>query len=74
MAGSGFYLSINGQESLDREYQRERITGGTLDYLHTCLHMLEENAIYVSTTFLVFGVLNGALDLLLLVGSCCKIR
>ena len=35
---------------------------------------MEENAIYVSTSFLVFGVVNGALDFLLLVGSCCKMR
>ena len=69
-----FNISLIVQESLDREYQRERITGRTLDYLHTCLHLMEENAVYVSTSFLVFGALNLALDFFLLVGSCCKIR
>ena len=69
-----FYISLNVQESLDREYQRQRITGRTLDYLHTGLHILEENAVYVSVSFLVFSVVNLALDFFLLVGSCCKIR
>ena len=69
-----FYVSIIVEESLDREYQRERITGRTLDYLQTCLHLLEENAVYLSISFLVFGAVNLALDLFLLVGSCCKIR
>jgi len=72
--GSFLPFTTTLKESLDREYQRERITGRTLDYLHTGLHILEENAVYVSVSFLVFSVVNLALDFFLLVGSCCKIR
>ena len=69
-----FHISDDGQESLEREHQKERITDRTLEYLHSCLQVMEENAVYVSISFLVFGAVNIALDFFLLVGSCCKMR
>ena len=68
------FISNIGQESLEREHQKERITDKTLEYLHRCLQVMEENAVYVSTSLLVFGAVNIALDFLLLVGSCCRMR
>ena len=62
------------QESLETQYERERISQSTLQHLQTCLDLVRDNAIYISFTVLVFGTVNMAVDFFLLIGTCCRMR
>ena len=69
-----FYVIYVLQETLLVEYHRKSITLGSFESLQALLNSVGENAWRGSLAVVGLAATNIALDLLMLLGTCCRVR